>query len=88
MTNLPEISYPMTNFEIIVLSVILAFIATIIFNFLYKLIRLFIGLSIESYRVLSGFKKQLDAGEITVEEYNNKVRDFNEKVRRGKIDRK
>jgi len=88
MTDLPEVSYPMTDSEIIILSLILAFITTVIFNFFFKIIRKFVELFIDSYRIISGFKRQLDDGEITAEEYNRKVREFNEKVKSGEIDRK
>jgi hypothetical protein len=84
MTDLPKVSYPMTDIEIIILSLILALIATIIFH----LICMFIWFVKDSYRILSEFKRQLNEGEITLEEYNRKISEFNEKCKSGEIDRK
>jgi len=71
----------MTDIEKIILSLVLGLIITIVF----KLICKFIELSIDTYRVISGFKKQLNNGEITVEEYNRKLKEFDEKCKRGEI---
>jgi len=74
----------MTDIQKIILSLFLGLITAIIL----ELIRLFIWYNIDCYRVISGFKKQLDNGEITMEEYNRKVKEFSEKFKSGKIDRK
>ena len=87
MTDLPKVYNPMTGIEIIILSVVLAFIATVIFNILFKIIRKYVEFVIVNYRIISEFKRQVDDGEITVEEYNCKVRELEEKVKNGEIDR-
>jgi len=74
----------MTDIQKIILSLFLGLITAIIL----ELIRLFIWYSIDSYRVINRFKKQMNNGEITLEEYNRKVREFCEKYKSGKIDRK
>jgi cell division protein FtsB len=79
MTDLPKV---MTDIEIIILSVVLAFIATVLFSFLFWIIRLYIWVFKNSYQTICGFKRQLDNGEITEEEYNSKVRAYNEKCKR------
>ena len=84
MKNLPEVTYTMADVKIIILSLVLALIAT----FFFKIILKFAGLFILSYRTISRFKRQLDGGEITIEDYNRKVRDFNEKLKNGEIGRK
>jgi len=84
MTNLPEVSYTMADIKIIILSVVLALIST----FLFKIILKFAELFIVSFLTMSQFKRQLDGGEITIEDYNRKVRDFNEKLKSGGIGRK
>jgi uncharacterized membrane protein len=76
--------YPMTNFEIISLSLILALIATVVFNFLYKFIYLSIEFHKENYHLLNGFRRQLDNGELTAEEYNRKVREITNNFRKDK----
>ena len=84
MTDLPKVYNPMTGIEIIILSVILAYIATILFKILYMLIYTLIVFHKENYRIMSGFRKQLDNGELTVEEYNRKIREITERFRKGK----
>jgi len=84
MTDLPKVTYTMADIKIIILSVVLALIAT----FLFKIILKFAELFILSYRTLSQFKRQLDGGEITIEDYNRKVRNFNEKLKSGEIGKK
>jgi len=73
----------MTGIEVIKLTLFLAMI-TVIYNFIYWIVSLFIWFCKDSYRVISGFKKQLNDGEITLEEYDRKVREFAEKCKSGK----
>ena len=77
----------MTGIEVIKLTLFLAMI-TVIYNFIYWIVSLFIWFCKDSYRVISGFKKQLNDGKITIEEYNRKVSEFGEKCKSGEIDRK
>ena len=84
MTDLPKVTYTMADIKIIILSVVLALIST----FLFKIILKFAELFIVSFLTMSQFKRQLDGGEITIEDYNRKVRDFNEKLKSGGIGRK
>ena len=77
----------MTGIEVIKLTLFLAMI-TVIYNFIYWIVSLFIWFCKDSYRVINGFKKQLSDGKITIEEYNRKVKEFDEKCKSGEIDRK
>lgn len=72
----------MTDIEKVRLSIFLALIATLIFNFLYRLISSFIV----DYRILGSYKKQFTNGEITKEEYKRKVNEFVEKASSGESD--
>jgi len=76
----------MNDFEKILLSLFLAYIATIIFNTLYRRVCFVINTAKENHRVLNGYKKQLDSKEITEEEYKRKVKEFTEKSKTGEMD--